>query len=97
MKPPNVCYAIKGNYIDRDTKQNGKGWSDDGMYTLDATDRHGVCYPSKARALIERSGSEPCVDRGQNIVCVLASTCENAEMTETTPTETPQAATGANQ
>lgn len=44
MKPPNVCYAIKGNYIDRDTKQNGKGWSSDGMYTLDATDRHGVCY-----------------------------------------------------
>lgn len=40
---PSVCYAIKGNYIDRDTKQNGGGWREGEIYTLDATDRHGVC------------------------------------------------------
>jgi hypothetical protein len=35
---------MKGNFIDRDTKQNGCGWRDGEMYTLDATDRHGVAY-----------------------------------------------------
>ncbi|MBR4442548.1 MAG: DNA cytosine methyltransferase [Clostridia bacterium] len=41
---PDICYALKGNYIDRDTKQNGGGWNNESMYTLDATDRHGVCF-----------------------------------------------------
>lgn len=41
---PATCYALKGNYIDRDTKQNGVGWREGEMYVLDATDRHGVCY-----------------------------------------------------
>ena len=66
---PDVCYAIKDNFIDRETKQNGAGWRDgDSMYTLDATDRHGVCYPDKARSLCARHDSSPCADRGQNVV-----------------------------
>lgn len=39
-----MCYSLKGNAIDRNTSQNGKPWSDGASYTLDATDRHGVCY-----------------------------------------------------
>jgi site-specific DNA-cytosine methylase len=39
-----VCYSLKGNAIDRNTAQNGRPWSDGASYTLDATDRHGVCY-----------------------------------------------------
>ena len=39
-----LCYALKGNAIDRNTAQNGKPWSDGASYTMDATDRHGVCY-----------------------------------------------------
>ena len=39
---PDICYAIKGNFIDMDTRQNGVGWRDGEMYTLDATDRHAV-------------------------------------------------------
>lgn len=39
-----LCYALKGNAIDRNTAQNGKSWSDGASFTLDATDRHGVCY-----------------------------------------------------
>jgi site-specific DNA-cytosine methylase len=35
---------MKGNAIDRNTAQNGRPWSDGASYTLDATDRHGVCY-----------------------------------------------------
>ena len=38
---PVIC--IKGNAIDRDTAQNGKWYQEDKCYTLDATDRHGVC------------------------------------------------------
>lgn len=38
---PVIC--IKGNAIDRDTAQNGKWYQEDKSYTLDATDRHGVC------------------------------------------------------
>lgn len=41
---PTVCYSLKGNAIDRNTAQNGRPWSDGAAYTLDATDRHGVCY-----------------------------------------------------
>ena len=36
-----IC--LKGNAIDRDTAQNGKWYQKDKSYTLDATDRHGVC------------------------------------------------------
>lgn len=39
-----LCYALKGNAIDRNTSQNGRPWSDGAAYTLDATDRHGVAY-----------------------------------------------------
>lgn len=38
---PVIC--IKGNAIDRDTAQNGKWYQEDKSFTLDATDRHGVC------------------------------------------------------
>ena len=36
--------SLKGNFVDRETKQNGIGWSTGNMYTLDATDKHSVCY-----------------------------------------------------
>lgn len=35
-------WCIKGNFVDRETRQNGVGWRDDVSYTLDATDRHAV-------------------------------------------------------
>ena len=38
---PVIC--IKGNTIDQDTAQNGKWYQEDKSFTLDATDRHGVC------------------------------------------------------
>lgn len=38
-----VC--LQGNMIDRDVKQNGSGIAEsETMYSLTATDRHGVCY-----------------------------------------------------
>ena len=36
-------YAIEGKCIDRNSAQNGKGWSEDQAPTINATDRHGVC------------------------------------------------------
>jgi len=65
-------WCLKGNFIDRDTRQNGIGWRDGEMYTLCATDRHGVCYPETARTLAARHDSSPCVDRGQNVVAYTA-------------------------
>lgn len=39
-----VLFAIQGNAIDRDVKQNGSGIAEGKtMFTLNATDRHGVC------------------------------------------------------
>ena len=38
---PVIC--IQGNAIDRDTAQNGKWYQEDKSFTLNATDRHGVC------------------------------------------------------
>lgn len=38
-----TIFCLKGNAIDRDTAQNGKWYQEDKSYTLDATDRHGVC------------------------------------------------------
>lgn len=38
-----TIFCIKGNAVDRDTAQNGKWYQEDKCFTLDATDRHGVC------------------------------------------------------
>lgn len=40
-------YTLKGNFIDRDTRQNGVEWGKNAMYTLDATDRHAVVYDAR--------------------------------------------------
>ena len=42
--PGNVLCCLQGNMIDRDAKQNGSGIAkSESMFTLNATDRHGVC------------------------------------------------------
>lgn len=47
-----VCYAIEGNVIDRDAKQNGMGVSQDVSPTLNEQDRHAVIA-------IEGNGARP--------------------------------------
>ena len=37
-------YCIEGNVIDREAKQNGKGYKEEEAYTLNSVDRHGVVY-----------------------------------------------------
>ena len=39
-----VVYSLEGNFIDRETHQNGCGWNENVSYTLDATDRHAVAF-----------------------------------------------------
>lgn len=56
--------------IDRDAKQNGCGVSLGIAHTLNAVDRHGVCYPETARSLTARMDGSPCIDRGPEVVCV---------------------------
>lgn len=38
------AYSLQGNTIDRNAKQNGNGICEDVAHTLNAVDRHGVCY-----------------------------------------------------
>lgn len=44
--PGNVLCCLQGNMIDRDVQQNGSGIAEsETMFTLNATDRHGVAIP----------------------------------------------------
>ena len=45
--PPVACYCIEGHIVDRNTGQNGRGWREGSAHTLNATDRHAVCYEVK--------------------------------------------------
>lgn len=42
--PHAICYAIEGHVVDRNTRNNGKGWCTDVSPTLNTQDRHAVCY-----------------------------------------------------
>lgn len=43
---PGSVLCLQGNMIDRDVRQNGSGISEgESMFTLNATDLHGVCIP----------------------------------------------------
>lgn len=75
--PDVVC--LKGNWIDRETRQNGVGWAENLAYVLDATDRHGVAYGLSRSALnggmnaggmpIEEDVQPAIVARGSGAVC----------------------------
>jgi DNA (cytosine-5)-methyltransferase 1 len=57
---PDVVYGIEGHVIDRNTAQNGRGWSEGFAHTLNATDRHGVAYTIDGRNGVlntEKSGT----------------------------------------
>ena len=66
---PDVVYAVEGNTVDRDAKQNGCGYCESVCPSLNTQDKHAVCYPDVARSLLARHDSSPCADRGQNVVC----------------------------
>ena len=56
--------------IDRESGQNGRGWTEGAAYTLDATDRNAVVYPEGSIGTIcARADSGPCIDRGQPFIC----------------------------
>ena len=44
-----VCYALEGNTVDRENRQNGRGWCQDVSPSLNTQDRHGVCYSADLR------------------------------------------------
>ena len=39
-----VAYSIEGHVVDRNTGQNGRGWTEGYAHTLNATDRHAVAF-----------------------------------------------------
>ena len=70
-----VCYAIEGNVVDREAKQNGIGVSCDQCPTLNGQDKHAVCFQQNQREEVrdmgEASGAisaEP-GSHQQNYVC----------------------------
>ena len=50
-----VCYAIEGNCVDREPKQNGSGISKNVSPSLNTQDKHAVCFPVESMGHDERS------------------------------------------
>lgn len=48
-----VCYVLEGNTVDREAKQNGRGWCEDVSPTLNSQDKHAVVFA------IEGNGVRP--------------------------------------
>lgn len=48
---PDVVYAIEGNVVDREAKQNGMGVSRDQCPTLNSQDKHAVTYAIEGQGL----------------------------------------------
>ena len=63
-----TVWCIKGNAIDRDTRQNGGFVRKDVTYTLDATDRHGV-FASGTCAAFKLGNSEKARSIGYSVEC----------------------------
>ena len=61
--------------IDRETRQNGVGWSEGSSYTLDTQDRHAVCFAfanSGKAGLSDDENTSPTIKaarNGENAVC----------------------------
>lgn len=51
--PHGVCYVLEGNTVDRQAKQNGRGWCEDVSPTLNSQDKHAVVFA------IEGNGIRP--------------------------------------
>ena len=57
-----TLFCLQGNMIDRDVQQNGSGIAEsETMFTLNATDRHGVC----CAAFVEGQGARQTASDGQ--------------------------------
>ena len=48
-----VVYSIEGKCIDRNSKQNGKGWCEGKSASLNTVDRHAVCHSIDCRNLAD--------------------------------------------
>lgn len=70
--PINTMLATRGKALGRGT---GFGVGDDGdaQFTLSAAHEHAVCYPEVSRTLSARHDSSPCIDRGQEFICLQES------------------------
>ena len=87
-----IC--LKGNAIDRDTAQNGKWYQEDKSYTLDATDRHGVCAGFKLGnpATRQANAHVPCAVLDMSHACDVIRCCG-----EVAPSLQARMGTGGNQ
>ena len=80
-----IC--LKGNAIDRDTAQTGKWYQEDKSYTLDATDRHGVCAGFKAGQGAEVNGTLQAKESGGQSLNLNNTVLQNMVVRRLTPLE----------
>lgn len=59
------AYSLQGNTIDRNAKQNGSGISENVAHTLNAVDRHGVCFCIANG----QANAEMCADKSPCLNC----------------------------
>lgn len=52
--PHGVCYVLEGNTVDREAKQNGRGWCEDVSPTLNAQDKHALAFTIERPRRLER-------------------------------------------
>lgn len=81
---PTVCYSLKGNAIDRETRQNRRPWTERVSYTLDATDRHGVVALDgrNMTGYSELSGTLSAkANGGQSLNCINPSVYDTTQIT----------------
>jgi hypothetical protein len=82
-----VCYAIEGNVVDREAKQNGMGVSRNQSPTLNGQDKHAVCFQQNQREEVRDMGEQTgalAAEPGshqQNYVCYGVD-CRNLALNE---------------
>ena len=82
-----VVYALAGNVIDRDVKQNGAGVKEDTSYTLNTVDRHGVVYPEVFHTLTATNAR--CAESAQQPNCTVYRQVAHGEFGQPDGTASP--------
>jgi len=57
--PHGVCYVLEGNTVDREAKQNGRGWCEDVSPTLNSQDKHAVVFTIDADSSNSMKSANP--------------------------------------
>ena len=71
-----VVYSLQGNTIDRNARQNGSGICEGVSHTINAVDRHGVCYSLQGNMIGRADKNGPQGDGINENVCFTVNTID---------------------